>query len=260
MNESSIAADFTERPDELYSAPEQLNPEARRELFEIEEGLVTLLARQNLAGATHGTEEQVARAADALLNGEATGQLSPAAIRSYLDAQRMADRSPREALPEVLSAVVARSLKPDAATTSGRAAVPAMIVRLEAGLQVIKSVARGLRLQTEELVATRAAVSTPEARRSQVILKEVVDDRLIEYEILSESDESVSLLVRFPEAGASRARIRVALREEGRLVDSRSPDDEGQICFQQLASGNYELEFSGALRHRCPIVIDGARA
>lgn len=257
MNESRIAADFMERPEELYAAPEQLSTEARRELFEIEEELVTLLAGQNQAGAAAGAEEEAALAADGLLRGDASTGMNPAAVRAYLDVQRMQDQSPREALPEVLAAVVARSLGADARTESP-AAVPAMIVRLEAGLQVIKSVARGLRLQTEELVATRAAVSTPEVRRSQVILKEVVDDRLIEYEVLSESDESVSLLVRFPEPGSSRNRIRVALRESGRLLDSRSPDADGQICFEHLAAGSYELEFSGALRHTCPIVIDGA--
>lgn len=264
MNESTIADDFLGQPNALYESPEKLSPEARRELFEFEESLAACLAFETVRGPALNREEDIAGQADRLLAADPDTEIELNAAdrslvsRAYLDARIMQDSAlVSETLPEVLKLVVDRTL---VETTAGNAnassAIPAIVLQIRDGLKVIKSALQGLELQTESIVATRNAVAAPEARKSHVILKQTVDGRDIEYQILSESESAITLVVRFSNGG-SLNKIRAVLRREGRMLDSRSPDASGQVSFEHLSAGSYELEFTGALRHSCPILIDG---
>ncbi len=261
MNESTITDDFLRNPGSIYEAPDKLSPEARRELFELEEALAATLLFEPLQGTQPGDEERIASLVDGLLN-STSGDESLSAedralvARAYLDARTMRDASTQaEAVPEVLKMVLERSLSaPEPARAKGEDAVPAIVLQIRDGLQVIKSAFQGLQLQNEAIVATRSAVAAPEARRSHVELRQQVDGRELEYQILSESDTAITLVVRVLNGG-SLNKIRVVLRQAGRMLDSRSPDASGQVSFEHLAAGSYELEFTGALRHNCPILI-----
>ena len=232
----TIAGEFVNAPGRLYDTPENLSLEARRELFEIEETLVSCLYAQQTA------ELQA-------------GELPPAQAeaRAFLDSENMNDAALASLrVPDVLHLVIERSLVADQPKA---AATPAIVLQLRDGLQVIKSAFQGLQLQTESVATTRSAVAAPEARRSHVVLTQTIDGRRLEYEILSESDNAATLVVRFPEGGPSLQKIRIVLRQDGRMLDSRTPDAAGKASFEHLAAGDYELEFSGALKHTCPVLV-----
>ncbi|MEQ9366463.1 MAG: hypothetical protein RIF32_19640 [Leptospirales bacterium] len=258
MKESTIADDFLGKPNSLYDAPEKLSPEARRELFELEEALAATLLFGPVRAPAENEAERIAVLADQLLNSD---EYEPQAAdrefvaRAYQDARIMQDPAlVSEALPDVLKLVLERSLGSSPAVAGKAASIPSIVLQIRDGLQVVKSAFQGLALQTESIVATRNAVAAPEARRSHVVLNQKVQGRDLEYEILSESQNAVTLTVRILNGGTLN-KIRVVLRCEGRMLDSRSPDASGQLGFEHLGAGSYELEFTGALRHTCPILI-----
>ncbi|MCR9144896.1 MAG: hypothetical protein NXI24_21845 [bacterium] len=257
MNASTIAEDFLGKPNSLYDAPEKLSPEARRELFELEEALAATLLFEPLRGPAENQMEDVAARADHLLqsDGESAGA-EPAVARAFLDARVMQDTAlTSESVPDVLKLVVDRSLTAGPVPEkAGAAGVPAIVLQIRDGLQVIKSAFQGVDLRTESMVATRNAVAAPEARRSHVVLSQHVAGRDLEYEILGESDSAVTLTVRILNGGTLN-KIRAVLRADGRMLDSRSFDASGQLGFEHLGAGSYELEFTGALQHTCPILI-----
>lgn len=264
--ESTIADDFLTNPAMLYDAPENLSPEARRELFELEESLAAVLFFEQTRDALNNpADRQVPAAVDALLGDEAgsveaLASLNPAqrahAIQTYFDTRAMHDPAlPSEAVPEVLKLVIERTLRVNAGEAAQDRAIPAIVLQIRDGLRVIKSALQGMEFQTDALATTRSSVAAPEARRSHVVLKQTVDGRAIEYQILSESAHAVTLIVRFPGNNSGLKKLRALLRHEGRMLDSRSPDASGQLSFEHLQAGAYDLEFTGTFQHTCPILI-----
>jgi hypothetical protein len=271
MKNSTIATHFADAADALYEAPEHLSPEARRELFELEEALSACLYYGQNAGNSlpPELEDRVARLADEIRAESPTAFLDPAqgsdeiaalvraaALQTYLDSRVMQESPvPAEAVPPVLGMVIDRYF--DAGLRSARRtdSAPAIVLQISEGLRVIKSALQGFTLQTESLIATRNAVAAPEARKSHFVLKQaLIDGCEIEYQILSESSEAVTLVVSLP---AAYKKTRVDLRCEGRMLDSRMLGADGRLSFEHLKAGSYELEFSGALLHICPIQVQG---
>ncbi len=263
MEPQEIIRQFTEIPDTLYDEYGEMTLPEVRELIALEERIVALSPAAALAGLapTSLDEGEVARLADQLLaGGGRLADLAPADQHALLGALRartlMSLDSPvADPLPIALAAAVERVLGGQAESEARRA--PALIVELaREGLRAVKSALQGVSLDAAVGVQVRnAAVAESGEKIVRMEFSQNVSLRgerrgVIRYEALRESDDAMTLVVRLADVPAWR----VELRRDGRIVESRSASD-GQVRFERLTRGDYDLDFSGGLVHQATLFV-----
>jgi hypothetical protein len=263
MESQEVIRQFTESPETLYNEYGELTLPEIRELIALEERIVALSPAAALTdlAATSMEEGELARLADELLaGGGRIADLSPADQHALLGAVRartlMNLESPAsDPLPVSLAAAVERVLGVQAQGEPRRA--PALIVELaREGLRAVKSALQGVSLDAAVGVQVRNAATAEQGEKivrmefSQTVALRGDRRAVIRYEALRESDDAMTLVVRLADVNAWR----VELRRDGRIVESRSASD-GQVRFERLTRGDYDLDFSGGVVHQATLFV-----
>lgn len=263
MEPQEVIRQFTESPETLYNEYGELTLPEVRDLIALEERIVALSPAAALAGLAPASleEGELARLADGLLAGGAgLADLAPADQHALLGALRARTLMDLEApasdpLPVALAAAVERVLGARAESETRRA--PALIVELaREGLRAVKSALQGVSLDAAVGVQVRNAAAAEQGEKivrmefSQTVNLRGDGRGVIRYEALRESDDAMTLVIRLADASAWR----VELRRDGRIVESRSASD-GQVRFERLTRGDYDLDFSGGVVHQATLFV-----